>query len=77
VGFDHGSDAVQSNYWDLSSSVSYPTRGAGNISDDPGITGLTTKQLQSGLPPGFSNDSWGESLSINGGLPYLIGVTPQ
>jgi hypothetical protein len=28
------------------------------------------------LPSGFSSSVWGESATINGGLPYLIGVTP-
>ena len=42
----------------------------------PGITGLTTAQLQSGLPAGFDPSIWAESPNINGGLPYLITNPP-
>jgi hypothetical protein len=77
IGFDHGSVNFQNNYWDLTTSVPYPTRGAGNISDDPGIIGLTTKQLQFGLPAGFTDGSWGESPTINDGLPYLLSNPPR
>ena len=39
------------------------------LANNPGITGLTTAQLQSGLPAGFNPSIWAESASINGGLP--------
>jgi filamentous hemagglutinin family protein len=42
----------------------------------PNITGLTTAQIQSGLPSGFGSTVWAESSSINGGLPYLIANPP-
>jgi hypothetical protein len=38
---------------------------------------LTTIQLQSGLPTGFDPSIWGEDPSINGGLPYLLGLAPS
>ena len=72
-----GQDIAQVNtsdaYWDLDTSgISDPSKGAGNIANDPGIAGLTTTQFQSGLPTGFSNSVWAESVTINGGYPYLL-----
>jgi hypothetical protein len=76
IGYDdHG---VESNaYWDLKTSgINNPSQGAGNIANDPGITGLTTQQLQSGLPAGFDPKIWAEDPNINNGLPYLINNPP-
>jgi hypothetical protein len=65
-------------YWDLDTSgISDPSRGAGSLANAPGITGLTTAQLQSGLPAGFDPSVWAESASINNGYPYLIADPPQ
>lgn len=64
-------------YWDTSTSeITNPGQGAGNVGSDPGITGLTTTQLQAGLPAGFNTTVWGESPGINGGLPYLLALPP-
>ncbi|HEY6578573.1 MAG TPA: hypothetical protein VIY09_04570 [Rhizomicrobium sp.] len=52
-------------------------KGAGTPKNDPGITGLTTTQLQSGLPQGFDPTVWAENPKINGGLPYLIANPPR
>lgn len=78
IGEDNAASGnLASLYWDLDTSgVSDPSKGAGNIANDPGITGLTTTQLQSGLPAGFDPSVWGESPSINSGLPYLLANTP-
>jgi len=78
-----GSDDSQSgdltdNYWDTDTSgITNLGQGAGNISNDPGITGLSTEQLQSGLPDGFDPTIWSESGDINGGLPYLLALPPE
>jgi hypothetical protein len=48
-----------------------------NKANNPGVTGLTTEQLQSGLPEGFDPSIWGESADINGGLPYLLANPPK
>jgi len=82
VGGLAGADSVggfaYQTYWDLDTSgVSDPSKGAGNMPNDPGITGLTTAQLQSGLPAGFDPTIWGESPGINNGLPYLLALPPQ
>jgi hypothetical protein len=79
IGQDSSSpDGNSSDYWDTTTSNERSLRrGAGNIKDDPGITGLTTTQLQSGLPTGFDPTIWAESPSINNGFPYLIANPPQ
>jgi hypothetical protein len=65
-------------YWDTTTSgITNLSQGAGNIANDPGITGETTAQLQATLPAGFDPTIWAENPSINGGLPYLIANPPQ
>jgi hypothetical protein len=61
---------ISSAYWDTTTSGQ--KKGAGNKKNDPGITGLTTEQLQSELPAGFDPTIWAEAPNINGGLPYQI-----
>jgi hypothetical protein len=64
-------------YWDTDmSGITNLSQGAGNIANDPGITGLSTAQLQSGLPAGFDPIIWGQNPNINGGLPYLLANPP-
>ena len=79
LGFDDISFRVFTDtYWDTTTSgVTDPSKGAGNKKNDPGIEGLTTAQLQSGLPDGFSSTVWAEKSSINGGLPYLLANPPR
>lgn len=72
LGGDYGG-TFQDNYWDTTTSDTDAGTGEGNVS---GITGLTTKQLQSGLPPGFDSTIWAEKKGINNGLPYLIANPP-
>jgi hypothetical protein len=69
---DSPAGSLDDTYWDTDTSgITNLSQGAGNIANDPGITGLTTAQLQSGLPPGFHRNVWAENSKINGGLPYL------
>ncbi|HLY07356.1 MAG TPA: GLUG motif-containing protein [Rhizomicrobium sp.] len=65
---------LSSDYWDTSTSGK--KQGVGNEKNAPGVTGLTTQQLQSGLPTGFDPKIWAEDASINNGLPYLIANPP-
>jgi hypothetical protein len=58
------------------SGIGNPSQGAGNIANDPGITGLSDTQLKSGLPAGFDKSIWKEKSAINGGNPYLIANPP-
>ncbi|MGD0192495.1 MAG: hypothetical protein ABSD74_17290 [Rhizomicrobium sp.] len=77
VAYDAGSD-ITAGYWDTTTSgFNKLGHGAGNIKNDSGITGLTTTQLQAGLPAGFDPTIWAENPSINNGLPYLIANPPQ
>jgi len=78
VGLDNSAaGSIMNSYWDTSTSgVTDPSRGAGSPPNDPGITGETTSQLQSGLPAGFSPAIWTETSGFNGGLPYLIANPP-
>jgi hypothetical protein len=66
---ENDSTGVSYDYWDTTTSGTDIGVGLGNASN---ITGLTTEQLQSGLPPGFSPPGWAEDSSINNGFPYLI-----
>ena len=76
IGVDYQSHTI-SSYWDTTTSgITNPSQGAGNQSNEPGITALSTTQLQAGLPAGFDPTIWGESPSINGGLPYLLTLPP-
>jgi hypothetical protein len=81
LGFDEGAmyGATESGiYWDTTTSgITNLSQGAGNIANDPGITGETSAQLQAGLPAGFDPTIWAENPSINTGLPYLIANPPQ
>jgi hypothetical protein len=71
--FDAGT--ISSSYWDTTTSKTQdPVGGSTKLK---GVTGLTTKQFQTGLPTGFDPTIWAESPSINNGLPYLINNPPQ
>jgi hypothetical protein len=76
-----GTQPMTSNYWDVTTSgIGNASQGAGTPANEPGITGLTTAQLQSGLPAGFINEyhqAWGQNPTINSGLPYLLALPPQ
>ncbi|HEY3777669.1 MAG TPA: hypothetical protein VGL35_06400 [Rhizomicrobium sp.] len=75
VGGFAGSNApvLSDSYWDTDTSGTTQAVGKG---DKKGITGLTTQQLQSGLPKGFDPSVWGERPDINNGMPYLIANPP-
>jgi hypothetical protein len=79
IGIDYAkAGKVKSSYWDISTShIKGHSHGAGRPRHDPGITGLTTEQFQSGLPNGFSSKVWAEDPNINNGLPYLINNPPE
>jgi hypothetical protein len=78
VGYDNSSSGSLADcYWDTDTSgITNLSQGAGYPSNDPGITGQTTKQLQSGLPAGFDPSIWAEKTTIIGGLPYLQNNPP-
>lgn len=77
IGVDRNPGDVTNAYWDLDTSgIGDPSKGAGNVANDLGITGLTDKQLKSALPAGFDPLVWGLKRGINGGHPYLLAVPP-
>ena len=61
------------DYWDTDTSGTEEGTGKGN---EGGIVGLTTSELQSGLPEGFDPAIWAEDPKINNGFPYLINNPP-
>jgi hypothetical protein len=61
------------DYWDTTTSG---TSEAECGSAARGVRGLTTTQLQAGLPRGFDPKIWAESPDINNGFPYLIANPP-
>jgi hypothetical protein len=75
IGYD-GSNVgwIYYGYWDTSTSGM--SRGVGNYSSDAGVSGLTTAELQAGLPYGFNPTVWAENADINNGFPYLTGNGP-
>lgn len=78
VGVDDAqAGSLTNTYWDTDTSgITNLSQGAGNIANDPGITGLTTAQFQSGLPAGFDPKVWAENANILDGLPYLLSNPP-
>jgi hypothetical protein len=73
VGSNEEIGPIVNSYWDLTTSGTGTGVGSG---DDTGVIGLTTEQMQSGAPTGFSRNVWTENAKINGGLPYLIANPP-
>jgi hypothetical protein len=68
-----GGYGFTNDYWDVTTSGQTNGTGSGNMS---GITGLTTAQLQSGLPGGFPPDVWAQKKGVNKDFPYIIGNLP-
>lgn len=78
LGYDGSDMGNFTSYWDIDTSgIGSRHHGAGNIVDDPGITGLTTAQFQAALPTDFDPRIWSESPAVNGGLPYLKENPPE
>jgi hypothetical protein len=78
VGYDNEAGDLTDTYWNLDTSdVTDPSKGAGNIANDPGITGLSDAQLKSGLPAGFDPNIWASDPNINNGYPYLLANPPR
>ena len=77
IGADAGSNAHANVYWDLNrSGISNPAQGAGNLPNDPGLTGLTHAQMKVSSPRRIRSEVWGQSAAINNGYPYLLANPP-
>jgi hypothetical protein len=68
-----GCECFSNDDWDITTSTRANSVGNG---DSTGITGLTSTQLQSGLPAGFDSKVWAQNRKINRGFPYLITNPP-
>jgi hypothetical protein len=60
-------------YWDTTTSGTDEGVGYGGSS---GLAGLSTEQLQSGLPAGFKAKVWSEKSTIDDGFPFLKANSP-
>jgi hypothetical protein len=69
VGNDYAPGDITGSYFDTMTSGIGAAQGAGSVSNDVGIIGLTTAQLQSGLPTGFSSSVW--AVLAGTSFPYL------
>ncbi|HEY5047188.1 MAG TPA: GLUG motif-containing protein [Rhizomicrobium sp.] len=69
----NSSSSMDDSYWDTNTSGTDVGVGSG---DATGVTGLTTAQLQAGLPTGFDPTIWAENPKLNGGFPYLFANPP-
>lgn len=74
AGFNNAAATSASLYWNTTSSGTAQATGNGN---DTGITGLTSTQMRSGLPAGFSSVIWAETTGTNNGFPYLVALPPS
>jgi filamentous hemagglutinin family protein len=75
VGDNVNSGTIAKSYWDTQTAIVTVGIGSDTNGQSGNVHGLTTTQLQSGLPAGFSPSVWGSSPGINDGLPYLIPLT--
>lgn len=73
VCVDQTSGGMTDAYWDTTTTGVDTATCTGS---DSGVTPLTTSQLQSKLPAGFSPTVWVQNPSINNGFPYLIANPP-
>jgi hypothetical protein len=73
IGWRADGNRALDAYWDTSTSGTEAGVGHGS---QVHVTGLTTQQLQSGLPTGFDPKIWAENPNINNGLPFLITNPP-
>jgi hypothetical protein len=65
---------LNDDFWDTTTSgTDFAACGDMN---DAGVNGLTTEQLQAGLPQGFDPKIWAEKQNVNNGLPYLVKNPP-
>jgi hypothetical protein len=72
IGEDHTGINLSHNYWDTDTTGKSGRQGCSDERCGGHSKGLTTEQLQSGLPDGFDPSIWSENANINGGLPYLL-----
>jgi filamentous hemagglutinin family protein len=77
VGEDYTTGGITNSDWDMDTSGFGASAGAGNISNDSGITGIHTTTLQGALPGGFSNATWSTGTGLYPYLSWQFNGTPQ
>ena len=82
VGYNGSVICITNGYWDTdTSSITDTTRGVGNVSSAPGVTGLTTAQFQDITNPGGLNlgsaFAGGAAGGTGGIYPYLKSFFPN
>ena len=66
---------VTAGYWNTTTSGT--NTGVGNkLLGESGVAGLTTSQLESALPSGFSTAVWSRNGSVNNSMPFLLELPP-
>lgn len=69
--------SLANTHWDRDTGgITNLSQAAGDPSNDPGITAMSSQQLQSGLPDGFGERSRAENPKINHGFPYVVSDPP-
>jgi hypothetical protein len=73
IAFQQSGGGLKWDYWNTTTSGTSVGVGDG---PSKGVRGLTSQQLQSGLPTSFDPKIWAENPGINNGFPYLIHNPP-
>lgn len=66
---------ITNGYWDTQASGQAKAFGFDNNNQSGNVQGLTTLDLQSGLPANFDPTVWGSDPTINDGYPYLLSLS--
>ncbi len=69
--------SITHSYWDMNTTGIGSTQGAGNVTNDSGIRGMTTANLQGTLPTGFDNAVWSTGTGLYPYLSWQFSGTPQ
>jgi hypothetical protein len=75
VGNNIASGTITYGYWDTTTAGVSAGLGSDTNNQSGNVHGLTTAELQSGLPTGFDPTIWGSNPGINDGLPYLLALS--
>jgi filamentous hemagglutinin family protein len=68
---------VSGSYWNtVTSGLSHAVATGPSAGSSAGITGLTTANLEGGLPAGFDPTVWQHTTKVNSGAPSFIWQTP-
>ena len=77
VGQDYTTGGITNSYWDMDTSGFGASAGAGNISNNSGISGMHTTGLQGTLPSGLQGGAWSTGAGLYPYLSWQFNGTPQ